>query len=82
MLSVRVMVKERYGIVILFYLFFVGGIWINLGPLLYHFADIPGEKSIEPSYTAVREAITGFGFTFEVSVLCLSLFEQQFSKIN
>ncbi|KAK2725932.1 hypothetical protein QYM36_000418 [Artemia franciscana] len=42
-----------------------GGIWINLGPLLYHFADIPGEKSIEPSYTAVREAITGFGFTFE-----------------
>ena len=27
-----------------------GGHWINLGPLLYHFADIPGELSIEPPY--------------------------------
>ena len=27
-----------------------GGHWINLGPLLYHFADIPREPSIEPPY--------------------------------
>ena len=27
-----------------------GGTWINLGPLLYHFADIRGEDSIEPDY--------------------------------
>ena len=27
-----------------------GEYWINLGPLLYHFADIPREPSIEPSY--------------------------------
>ena len=31
-----------------------GGRWINLGPLLYHFADIPKEPSIEPSYDIVR----------------------------
>ena len=27
-----------------------GGHWINLGPLLYHYSDIPGELSIEPPY--------------------------------
>ena len=27
-----------------------GGHWINLGPLLYHYADMPGELSIEPPY--------------------------------
>jgi hypothetical protein len=31
-------------------LFFAGGQWINLGPLLYHFADIAREPSIEPPY--------------------------------
>ncbi|XP_062563613.1 carnosine N-methyltransferase isoform X2 [Armigeres subalbatus] len=27
-----------------------GGIWVNLGPLLYHFSDVASENSIEPSY--------------------------------
>ncbi|RWS16151.1 UPF0586 protein C9orf41-like protein [Dinothrombium tinctorium] len=39
-----------------------GGFWINLGPLLYHFADMPNEDSIEPSYDILREAILAFGF--------------------
>lgn len=39
-----------------------GGVWVNLGPLLYHFADIPGEKSIEPSYEDIREIIKSVGF--------------------
>ncbi|RWS26675.1 UPF0586 protein C9orf41-like protein [Leptotrombidium deliense] len=39
-----------------------GGIWINFGPLLYHFADMPNENSIEPSYDILREAILSFGF--------------------
>ncbi|XP_023344235.1 carnosine N-methyltransferase [Eurytemora carolleeae] len=39
-----------------------GGYWINLGPLLYHFSDMPGETSIEPSYDCVRGIIKDFGF--------------------
>ncbi|XP_067123936.1 carnosine N-methyltransferase [Centruroides vittatus] len=39
-----------------------GGYWINLGPLLYHFADIPNEFSIEPSYEEVKKIILSFGF--------------------
>lgn len=39
-----------------------GGIWVNLGPLLYHFADMQNENSIEPSYETVREIIQSVGF--------------------
>ncbi|KAK4029622.1 hypothetical protein OUZ56_022594 [Daphnia magna] len=42
-----------------------GGIWINLGPLLYHYSDIPGENSIEPTYEMVREIVQGLGFIIE-----------------
>lgn len=41
-----------------------GGIFINMGPLLYHYCDAPGEVSIEPSYQDIREIITKIGFTF------------------
>jgi len=46
-----------------------GGMWINLGPLLYHFADVPKQSSIEPSYDIVRALImeTGFEFCKEVT---------------
>ncbi|VUZ56371.1 unnamed protein product [Hymenolepis diminuta] len=39
-----------------------GGYWINFGPLLYHFADIPGEDSIELSYEHLKKAIKLRGF--------------------
>ncbi|KAH9580884.1 Carnosine N-methyltransferase [Schistosoma haematobium] len=39
-----------------------GGYWINFGPLLYHFSDIPGEDSLELSYTELRLAIKRLGF--------------------
>ncbi|CAN7983936.1 unnamed protein product [Ixodes hexagonus] len=39
-----------------------GGIWVNLGPLLYHYADLPNEDSIEPSYEDVKHIILAFGF--------------------
>jgi carnosine N-methyltransferase len=42
-----------------------GGMWINLGPLLYHFSDLQNEDSIEPSYQVVREVIVGIGFEIE-----------------
>lgn len=41
-----------------------GGKWINFGPLLYHFADVPRESSIEPSYDIVRSVIEQTGFQF------------------
>ncbi|KAA0195284.1 Carnosine N-methyltransferase [Fasciolopsis buskii] len=39
-----------------------GGYWINFGPLLYHFSDIPGEDSLELSYDELRLAIDRMGF--------------------
>ncbi|XP_043462810.1 carnosine N-methyltransferase isoform X1 [Leptopilina heterotoma] len=42
-----------------------GGVWINLGPLLYHFSDMPMEDSIEPSYEVVKDVIRGLGFQLE-----------------
>jgi carnosine N-methyltransferase len=44
-----------------------GGYWINLGPLLYHFADMPNESSIELSYEDVKSVIEKTGFVIEVS---------------
>jgi carnosine N-methyltransferase len=41
-----------------------GGIFINYGPLLYHFCDAPNELSIEPSYEDLREIIVKLGFKF------------------
>lgn len=38
------------------------GVWINLGPLLYHFADMTAEESIEPSYDMVRKIILSYDF--------------------
>ncbi|XP_046871747.1 carnosine N-methyltransferase [Hypomesus transpacificus] len=43
-----------------------GGVWINLGPLLYHFENMANELSIELSYEDVRAAIIKYGFDMEV----------------
>lgn len=43
-----------------------GGVWINLGPLLYHFENMANELSVELSYEDIRAAIVNFGFHFEV----------------
>ena len=39
------------------------GVWINFGPLLYHYAEMP-DPSIEPSYEIVRDIILSYGFVF------------------
>ncbi|XP_058830078.1 carnosine N-methyltransferase [Topomyia yanbarensis] len=39
-----------------------GGIWINLGPLLYHFSDVPHENSIEPTYEDLIIIVRSCGF--------------------
>ena len=38
-----------------------GGYWINFGPLLYHYSDLPGELSVELTWDEVKGAIGAFG---------------------
>jgi carnosine N-methyltransferase len=54
-----------------------GGVWINNGPLLYHWAAEAGssddpryEQSVELSYEAVRHVAEGVGFIFEQEARC------------
>ncbi len=39
-----------------------GGVWINFGPLLYHYAEMEGEVSIELSWEEVKHVIEKVGF--------------------
>eukprot|EP01125_Pyxidicula_operculata_P014613 TRINITY_DN4884_c0_g3_i2.p1 TRINITY_DN4884_c0_g3~~TRINITY_DN4884_c0_g3_i2.p1 ORF type:complete len:405 (-),score=66.84 TRINITY_DN4884_c0_g3_i2:48-1118(-) len=39
-----------------------GGWWLNLGPLLYHYADMMHEQSIEISYEQLAHAVNNSGF--------------------
>lgn len=45
------------------------GVWINLGPLLYHYSGAATQPSIEPSFEAVKNIIKGAGFIMEVSII-------------
>ncbi|KAI5625269.1 carnosine N-methyltransferase isoform X1 [Silurus asotus] len=42
-----------------------GGVWINLGPLLYHFENMANELSIELSYEEIKGTILKCGFQLE-----------------
>lgn len=44
-----------------------GGIWVNIGPLLYHYAEMPGEASIELTWDEVKQIALKIGFTIEVA---------------
>ena len=39
-----------------------GGVWINYGPLLYHFESIPGERSVELTLEEVVKVAERVGF--------------------
>lgn len=39
-----------------------GGIWVNLGPLLYHYSDVHNEGSVEPTYEDLIIIIKSLGF--------------------
>ena len=43
----------------------IGGLWINFGPLLYHYTENESEVSIELSWEEVKHIILGFGFEFK-----------------
>ena len=38
------------------------GIWINIGPLLYHYTEMENEISIELSWDEIKKIIVGYGF--------------------
>jgi carnosine N-methyltransferase len=38
---------------------------VNLGPLLWHFSDMPNEQSVELSWEETRALIADAGFSFE-----------------
>ena len=42
------------------------------GPLLYHFADMPSEMSIELSWTDLKGAILKFGFQLLVRIFFIT----------
>lgn len=42
-----------------------GGLWINLGPLLYHYSEVKNEKSIEPTFKVLCDVIKKVGFEME-----------------
>lgn len=39
-----------------------GGIWINCGPLLYHFSGMPGERSLDLTWAEIEMACETIGF--------------------
>ena len=43
-----------------------GGLWVNIGPLLYHYAEMPGEMSIELTWEEVVKVAKKIGFSIEV----------------
>lgn len=43
-----------------------GGVWINLGPLLYHYENMANELSVELCYEDIKAAMIKFGFYIEV----------------
>jgi carnosine N-methyltransferase len=52
-----------------------GGVWINFGPLLYHYSEIQSECSIELSWEEIRLIIIDFGFIItkeEIRECCYS----------
>uniref|UniRef100_UPI00358FC6E9 carnosine N-methyltransferase n=1 Tax=Myxine glutinosa TaxID=7769 RepID=UPI00358FC6E9 len=48
-----------------------GGVWINMGPLLYHYENAPNEMSVEFSFEDVKEIILKLGFHIEVQRDCV-----------
>jgi len=44
-----------------------GGLWVNLGPLLYHYSGMANESSVELSYEEVVHIMKQVGFKIDVS---------------
>ena len=46
-----------------------GGVWANIGPLLYHWTEIKGEPSLELSLEELLDVAKQIGFTIVVDFL-------------
>ena len=44
-----------------------GGLWVNVGPLLYHYSEMAGETSIELTWEEVLTVARQIGFSIEVA---------------
>eukprot|EP01105_Mastigella_eilhardi_P025772 TRINITY_DN711_c0_g1_i1.p1 TRINITY_DN711_c0_g1~~TRINITY_DN711_c0_g1_i1.p1 ORF type:complete len:434 (+),score=116.74 TRINITY_DN711_c0_g1_i1:30-1304(+) len=42
-----------------------GGVWVNVGPLLWHYADMDAERSVEMAWDEVKQVIEACGFRVE-----------------
>jgi len=54
---------------IIYNLLIPGGIWINHGPLLYHFEDSFSEPSLELPLDQIRDLIVTMGFSIELDTM-------------
>lgn len=41
-----------------------GGLWVNIGPLLYHYSEQPDEVQLELPWAEIEQAIPKFGFEY------------------
>jgi len=46
----------------IYYILRPGGLWVNNGPLLYHFSNQPGQESVELCWEEVKSIIIELGF--------------------
>jgi len=58
----------------------VGGAWINLGPLCYHYANSPTGLSIEFSWEELKHIIIQVGFEIEDETLIQSTYAEPLAK--
>jgi len=42
-----------------------GAVWINIGPLLWHWSDMSNEVSVDLTWEELRALIVAFGFVIE-----------------
>ncbi|PVU98618.1 hypothetical protein BB559_001450 [Furculomyces boomerangus] len=50
-----------------------GGVWINIGPLLWHFEDIPGESSVELTFQELMVLISNVGFSVDIKSIKMDI---------
>lgn len=58
-----------------------GGVWINFGPLLYHYAEMEEECSIDLSWEELRHAILNFGFRITQESIKESLYAAELNSM-
>lgn len=58
-----------------------GGVWINFGPLLYHYAEMEDECSIDLSWEELRHVIINYGFRISQETIRDSLYAAELNSM-